>query len=306
VYSLGCVLYQMLTERAPFEADTPVSIAYKHVNETPVPPREIAPSIPPHLDQAVLRALEKDPDARFPTAEAFRAAVAGEGTATIPLAAPGGGDTDVLPAAAPAGTTAPLGRRSRSWFPVALVAAAVLAIVGVVAAASREPEPAGRRGDRGGGGQPSQQQSIPAVPSVGEALGRLEDVVIAAVESGDLSEEAGAKILEEAGKAFEAYSSGDLDKALESLGHAHEEVDKAVDGDEGRFASPEATAALHAAIDAVAGAMEASPPPTAAPEEDTPAEDEGESDEGEGGPGNSENAPGHEKKDGKGKGEDDD
>jgi hypothetical protein len=130
--------------------------------------------------------------------------------------------------------------------------------------------------------------------------------VIGSVESGDLSEEAGAKILEEAGKAFEAYSSGDLEKALESLAHAHEEVDKAAAGDKGRFASPEAAAALHPAIDAVAGAMQNSAPPSVTPEEEPPAEDEEGGDEGDGGPGNSENAPGHEKKDGKGNGEGDD
>ncbi len=101
---------------------------------------------------------------------------------------------------------------------------------------------------------------------MGAALGALQDIVIEAVEGEQLSQETGAKISEEAARAFDEYSKGDLDKALERLGTAHEEVDEAASGDGGSFASPEAAAALHAAIDGVAAAMEASPPP--APEDD--------------------------------------
>ena len=46
VYALGCVLYEMLTGRAPFTGDTPLSIAYKHVRENPVPPSTLNPDVP--------------------------------------------------------------------------------------------------------------------------------------------------------------------------------------------------------------------------------------------------------------------
>ncbi|HZA60285.1 MAG TPA: protein kinase [Actinomycetota bacterium] len=281
VYSLGCVLYEMLTGRPPFQGETPVSIAYKHVNERAVRPSTLNADVPPHLDQAVMRALEKDPDARFATAEAFRQAIAGDikGAATVPIAA-AGGDTDVLPATSttPTRTAAPR-RRNVSWLPVALIAAAVLAVIGVIAIAFREPDAAARRqgGQAEQGQPPAEEPTDVEVTSVGQALGQLEDVVIQAVNAGELSEETGGKILEEAGKAFEEYSAGELEGALEALGSAHEEIDKAAAGVEGQFASPAAATAIHAAIDAVAEAMSASPPAAE--------EGEGNGEEGNGGEG---------------------
>src|SRR5580693_460947 len=56
IYSLGVVLYEMLTRRPPFAGDTPVAIAYQHVSEQPKPPHEIEPSVPPGLEAIVLRA----------------------------------------------------------------------------------------------------------------------------------------------------------------------------------------------------------------------------------------------------------
>jgi beta-lactam-binding protein with PASTA domain len=73
VYSLGVVLYEMVTGRAPFAADTPVAIAYKHVSEIPVPPREIEPSVPVALDAVILRAMAKNPADRYATAEDLHA-----------------------------------------------------------------------------------------------------------------------------------------------------------------------------------------------------------------------------------------
>src|SRR5918996_4400979 len=69
IYSLGCVLYEMLTGRRPFDADNPVAVAYRHVHEAPAPPTSLDPSIPPALEGVTLRAMEKDPSARYPTVE---------------------------------------------------------------------------------------------------------------------------------------------------------------------------------------------------------------------------------------------
>jgi eukaryotic-like serine/threonine-protein kinase len=73
LYSVGIVLYEMLTGKTPFNGDTPVEIAMKHLNEAPRPPSELRPEVPPELDQIVLRALAKDPHERYQTAEEFSA-----------------------------------------------------------------------------------------------------------------------------------------------------------------------------------------------------------------------------------------
>ena len=65
LYSIGIVLYEMLTGRVPFDAESPVAVALKQVSEAPMPPRELNPEIPPALDAVVLRALEKDPARRY-------------------------------------------------------------------------------------------------------------------------------------------------------------------------------------------------------------------------------------------------
>jgi serine/threonine-protein kinase len=69
VYSVGIVLYEMLTGDVPFRGDTPVEIAMKHLNEPPHPPSAVAPGIPADLDRIVLRALAKDPAERYASAE---------------------------------------------------------------------------------------------------------------------------------------------------------------------------------------------------------------------------------------------
>jgi beta-lactam-binding protein with PASTA domain/predicted Ser/Thr protein kinase len=73
VYSLGVVLYEMVTGGPPFTADTPVAIAYKHVSESPVLPRELEPRIPEQLEAVILHALAKQPADRYATAEDFHA-----------------------------------------------------------------------------------------------------------------------------------------------------------------------------------------------------------------------------------------
>src|SRR5881392_3050261 len=69
LYSVGVVLYELLTGQVPFTGETPLEIAMKHLSEVPKPPSELRPEVPHDLDLVVLRALAKDPADRYPTAE---------------------------------------------------------------------------------------------------------------------------------------------------------------------------------------------------------------------------------------------
>ncbi|HZN82068.1 MAG TPA: Stk1 family PASTA domain-containing Ser/Thr kinase [Mycobacterium sp.] len=73
VYSLGCVLYEILTGEPPFIGDSPVAVAYQHVREDPTPPSQRHNDISPELDAVVLKALAKNPDNRYQTAAEMRA-----------------------------------------------------------------------------------------------------------------------------------------------------------------------------------------------------------------------------------------
>ena len=107
LYSVGVVLYEMLTGSVPFTGESPVEIAMKHLSDAPRPPSVQRPDVPPDLDMVVLRALAKSPDDRFQTAEEMdaeldRVARGGGVTAETADAA-----TAVLSGMAAASATAP-------------------------------------------------------------------------------------------------------------------------------------------------------------------------------------------------------
>ncbi len=71
IYSLGVVLYEMLTGKLPFTDDSPVAVAIKHIQESPTPLRVLNPDIPESVETIVLHAMSKDPDSRYATADDF-------------------------------------------------------------------------------------------------------------------------------------------------------------------------------------------------------------------------------------------
>ncbi len=139
LYSLGVTLYEMVTGRVPFDADTPVAVALKQVNEEPVPPRQINPAIPEPLERVIMRALQKDPALRYASAEEMRAdlrRVISGGAVAAPVAAvpaAAADATSVMPAVGGAGTprVRPVPERRRIWPWVVGVIAALLVGLGI-------------------------------------------------------------------------------------------------------------------------------------------------------------------------------
>jgi tRNA A-37 threonylcarbamoyl transferase component Bud32 len=89
LYSFGVMLYEMVTGRLPFEADSAMAVVVKHITEQPPPPREFNPGLPQAIEQVILTAMDKDPQMRFQTAEkmvtALVCAAGREERATLPV-----------------------------------------------------------------------------------------------------------------------------------------------------------------------------------------------------------------------------
>ena len=156
MYSIGVVLYEMLTGRVPFDGESPVAIALKHVAQTPVPPSQLNPAVGPELDQTVLWVLNKDAADRPQNADELIAVlehcrstivsgVAPEHTASMAAVTAGRSPGEVarlyagaavsdgtgsIPAVPP-----PERRRRRRWVPWALAALVLLLIAAAAAAA---------------------------------------------------------------------------------------------------------------------------------------------------------------------------
>ncbi|MFO7274099.1 MAG: Stk1 family PASTA domain-containing Ser/Thr kinase [Symbiobacteriaceae bacterium] len=76
LYSLGVVLYEMVTGTVPFQGDSPITVALKHLRERVDPPSQLNPEVPAELDEIILRAMEKEPEDRFDSAVEMRDALA--------------------------------------------------------------------------------------------------------------------------------------------------------------------------------------------------------------------------------------
>ncbi len=128
LYSAGCLLFELLTGRPPFQADSPVAIAYQHVGQPPPRPSSMNPAVSPALDAVILHALAKDREARYQDATAFRvdlqaarldrpisdaargtAATAPEATVALGAIGAAAAATTVLPSGATRPTAGPRG-----------------------------------------------------------------------------------------------------------------------------------------------------------------------------------------------------
>jgi len=146
LYSIGVVLYELLTGRVPFDGESAVTIALKHVAEEPVPPGQLNPAVPPALEAVVMRAMAKDPAQRFQDADSFIFALQHAMAGQPDGAAAAGDPVAALQAA-----------DRRTWRRVAATAVVLLALAaaGVGAWLLLRPDPRpvpdviGRRGDTG-------------------------------------------------------------------------------------------------------------------------------------------------------------
>jgi len=167
LYALGVVLYEMLTGRVPFEGESPVSVALKHIREIPPSPRELNPRVPPLAERIVMKAMAKEGERRYQSAaemlrdlETLQRQLADRRSGWAP---PGPARSSLGPAGATADRD-----RDRTQVVAAATPGAVGAGAGPVGAgAGPESGEPGRRGPGGQGGAPAAGVS----PETGEARG---------------------------------------------------------------------------------------------------------------------------------------
>ena len=154
IYALGVVLYELLTGRAPFDADTEMATAMAHVHNEPLTPRQVRAGIPRSLESVVTRAMAKDPEKRFPDAAAMASALRSLdfGDDAVPSVV-----RDPTP---PSGMAPSFRQTERTWLvPAAVIVALAVGLVVVGIALSKsevgdtllrrdDPPPAAEDGER--------------------------------------------------------------------------------------------------------------------------------------------------------------
>lgn len=141
IYSLGCVLYEMLTGRPPFAGDSPVAIAYKHVRDDPPLPSRVNGDVPPDLEAVVMKCLAKNPENRYASAQELREDLGRmlQGVPTLATPVMAGDSTEMLThrhegTAVMTGVEGPPPEeeRRRPWVPI-LLTLLILAALGIAA-----------------------------------------------------------------------------------------------------------------------------------------------------------------------------
>jgi serine/threonine-protein kinase len=168
LYSLGIVLYEAVTGSLPFTADNPIAVSMKHVNEAPSPPKELNPAVPDGMNAVIMRLLSKDPEDRYPDAEALAEDLWRVRSGLAASAAAQEAKTVEAPTnrLAPGGERpAPAARRKRS--PAPLLLGALLLLLGLAGVGLALAQGIGSAGD-------VEVPSVQGLPR-DEAVTRLED-----------------------------------------------------------------------------------------------------------------------------------
>jgi len=135
IYSTGCLLYELLTGRPPFQGESPVAVAYQHVRENPVPPTTLNPDVGPEADAIVMKALTKNPGNRYQSATEMRAdirrALDGATVAAPPVMAEP--PTQAITTVIPDEPTTDDKRRRRGFIALLIGAIIALLLLGVAA-----------------------------------------------------------------------------------------------------------------------------------------------------------------------------
>jgi serine/threonine protein kinase len=270
IYSLGCVLFEMLTGRQPFEADNPVAVAFKHVHEAPLPPTSLEASVPPALEAVVLRAMEKDPASRFPSVADMTSALNDRTAPVRPIE-----DTRPLPVA---GTTTPppteaLPRRAdrpprRRPLILILLGLAALALIVALAFAAfdSDPRPAAtqRRSPSATPATPARttpppttQAPPPPPDSVEAAAAALDALVAEGLADGTISPKAAEEIGKRLDDTLQKFGEGDIEQAVDKLDDILKEAEKFVEEGEIRHSREQG---LRRAIEDLASQMIAASP----------------------------------------------
>lgn len=276
LYALGVVLYEMLAGRPPFAGDSPVAVAYQHVREDPEPPSRLNPDVDHALEAVVLRAMAKDRELRYQSAEEMRGDLerlrgvempAGSAVAspdrTIEQAP--AVQTAVLPPVPPP-RRATRRKRRAPWL-IALLAFLALALVGglLLAWGSRSPSdlfsptpsatPSATASPPSGTTTSSPPPTRPT--SVQGAVAQLEVILNQGLSEGELNRNAANEIAKQVEEALKEFPDGSLDKALEKLREAEEKVGELEA--EGRISGGRADL-IRRGISDLAAAMRAAPP----------------------------------------------
>ncbi|MGW3786333.1 Stk1 family PASTA domain-containing Ser/Thr kinase [Micromonospora chokoriensis] len=196
VYAAGCVLFELVCGHPPFVGDSPVSVAYQHVRETPPTPSDINPDVTPAIDAIVLKALSKNPLNRYQSAGEMRAdllrAAAGRPVLatpvlreaeTVAMAPAGAGGGYPAPTRGPqTGQMARVGdprqRKASSWLIATFSAVGVLAVIALVAALLWS------------------QQQDKANKSVPNLVGKSQAAAVAEIRGADLQPQVGESVLD--------------------------------------------------------------------------------------------------------------
>ncbi|MEV4496106.1 Stk1 family PASTA domain-containing Ser/Thr kinase [Micromonospora arborensis] len=195
VYAAGCVLFELVCGHPPFVGDSPVSVAYQHVRETPPTPSDINPDVTPAVDAIVLKALSKNPLNRYQSAGEMRAdllrAAAGRPVLATPVMreaetvamapAAGRGGYPASAAGPQTGQMARVGdprqRKASSWLIATFSAVGVLAVIALVAALLWSQQ---------------QGKADKQVPSL---VGKSQAVAVTEIEAAELKPNVGEPVL---------------------------------------------------------------------------------------------------------------